>query len=107
MILMFQLLSTEKDWAQLHRQGLGFGDILRLQALTYGGLCLLGSLLGTCLSFVMAWVLAKEAFQTFPRYDWASPTWVLGVTWAFSGFCLFALSRWSYRRTRILTRTMN
>lgn len=62
-VLFFQLASSERDWIQLRVLGARDADIMRLQIVTYGGLCLAGGILGAILSVAMTWILGRYAFE--------------------------------------------
>ncbi len=104
MILLFQLLSSEKDWIQLHRQGLTDWDLLRLQFAAYGTLSLFGVLLGSGLSILVCWTLAQYAFSIRPRFDWVSLFNILFFTWFLSAAALFWLSRRQFKQTQFKSR---
>lgn len=104
MILMFQLLSSERDWIQLHRQGLTGWDILRLQFAAYGTLSLFGVLLGSGLSILVCWTLAQYAFSIRPRFDWPSLFSILAFTWTLSTLALVWLSRRQFKQTQFKSR---
>ncbi len=104
MILMFQLLSSERDWIQLHRQGLRGRDILALQLAAYGSLSVWGALLGSGLSLLVCWTLAKWTFHTRPHYDWASLVQIFILTCLLSVSALVALSLRQFKQTRFKSR---
>ncbi len=104
MILLFQLVSSERDWIQLHRQGMEFKDILRLQVMAYGLLSLGGVILGSSLSLIVCWVLAEKAFASLPRFDWLSLIQIFACTWIMGLFALIWLSRLQFRQTQFKSR---
>jgi putative ABC transport system permease protein len=104
MILMFQLLSSERDWIQLHRQGLRGRDILKLQLATFGTLSAWGAILGSALSLLVCWSLATWTFQIRAQYDWSSSVQVLALTCLLSVSALFVLSLRQFKRTRSKSR---
>ena len=53
LILMFQLLSARPDWRQLLVLGMTAREIWWLQVLAYGGLCLIGTLIGALIMGVL------------------------------------------------------
>ncbi len=90
MILIFQLISSKRDWMQLRLQGLNTRDIWKLQLLTYGGLGVLGSLLGAILSALVAWGIAKFGFNSRVQFDWIGSSAILISLWTL----LFAGISW-------------
>jgi putative ABC transport system permease protein len=104
MILMFQLLSSERDWIQLHRQGLRGRDILHLQMAAFGTLSAWGALLGSGLSLFVCWTLAKWTFQARARFDWLSSVQILTLTCLLSVSALLLLSLRQFKRTRSKSR---
>jgi len=104
MILMFQLLSSEKDWIQLHRQGLRGNALLKLQLTAYATLSVWGAILGSALSLFVCWALARWAFSTRPQFDWTSLWQILALTSLLSVAGLILLSRRQMRITRFKSR---
>lgn len=104
MILMFQLLSSERDWIQLHRQGLTGSDLRKLQFATFGTLSLAGSALGSGLSLLVGWVIARWAFTTAPRFDFAGLFSIFALTLGLSALALWLLSRGQFKRTQFKSR---
>ncbi len=104
MILMFQLLSSERDWIQLHRQGLRSRDILLLQLAAYGSLSVWGALLGSGLSLLVSWTLAKWTFQARPQFDWPSLVQIFILTCLLSVSALVLLSLRQFKQTRFKSR---
>lgn len=84
MVLLFQLASSERDWMQLYILGLRNREILSLQILTYGGLCLIGILLGALMSLAVAALLARFAFHTHLLIDWLKMSEIFFIS-LFSG----------------------
>lgn len=104
MILLFQLLSSERDWVQLHRQGLRGRDILNFQLAAFGTLSGWGALLGSGLSLLVCWMLALFTFHARARFDWLSSVQILLVTCLLSVSALIALSLRQFKRTRSKSR---
>ena len=95
MILLFQLLSTQKDWMQLFVLGLSPRDILAVQLLTYGALCLIGIGLGSFLSLAMAATVTHFVFESHLVIDWPVMISILAVSMflAVSGMVILSLRR--------------
>ncbi|MGE4133550.1 MAG: ABC transporter permease [Bdellovibrionales bacterium] len=104
MILSFQLLSSERDWIQLRRLGFGFGDLLKLQFSAYALMSLAGLLLGAFLSLSVCWILARWAFESYPRFDWPSLVVISCLTAGLSALALAWLSRWSFKNSAFKSR---
>ncbi|MBX3023086.1 MAG: hypothetical protein KF799_15530 [Bdellovibrionales bacterium] len=103
MILLFQLLSSRQDWVQLRVQGLTPGQIWQLQLLIYGGLALLGTLLGTLLAGAANWGLAHFAFRTHPQFDVPAMLVILSITWVLAWI---GLTWMSLRQARDIARSL-
>lgn len=104
MILLFQLLSSERDWIQLHRQGLTRNEIFRLQFLSYATLGIWGALLGSALSLLVCWGLARWTFFARPQYDWPSLFSIFILTCLLSIAALVWLSKRQFRLTQSKSR---
>lgn len=104
MILLFQMVSSERDWVQLHRQGLTGRDLLKLQFAAYGSLSFFGVLIGSGLSILVCWTLARFAFSVHPRLDWVSLAQIFGITTSLSALALWWLSRRQFKQTRYKSR---
>ncbi|MGE0528644.1 MAG: ABC transporter permease, partial [Bdellovibrionales bacterium] len=81
MVLLFQVASSRRDWAQMQVQGLNAKELWRLQLLTYGVLAAAGSVLGALMSIAVAWVIAWQALSTRLELNWWGMSVVLAVTW--------------------------
>lgn len=104
MILLFQLVSSERDWIQLHRQGLTGFEILKLQFAAFGSLSFFGVILGSGLSILVCWTLATFAFSIPVRLDWLSLAWIFVLTTSLSSLALWWLSRRQFKQTRYKSR---
>lgn len=87
LILTFQLMSARKDARQLSVLGLTSREIWWLQVLSYGGLCLLGTVIGGGLSMVVAWGLISIAFDSVAEFDAVAllQIWLLTIGTALTG----------------------
>lgn len=93
-ILLFQLLSTQADWRQLSILGLTWRQIWWLEVWIYGGLCLIGTILGAFLALAVAATLSFFAFSTRVDLDLVAMLEVWLITWIVS----FAGIAWMGRR---------
>jgi len=82
MILLFQLVSARRDWRQLLVLGLTVRQVWTLQVLSYGLLCLLGTLIGAVMSLAVAWGLFHFAFDSGTDFDFIGMAQVWLITWA-------------------------
>lgn len=80
-ILLFQIQSSQPDWMQLRHHGLTLKEIQKVQFYAYGILALVGTLLGSILSWLVNYGLARWALNTGPRPDWIGAINVILVTW--------------------------
>lgn len=81
LILMFQLLSARGDWRQLLVLGMTAREVWWLQVFTYGGLCLIGTLIGALLSLGVAWGLFHFAFDSHSEFDFLGMLQIWLITW--------------------------
>ena len=81
MILLFQLISARRDWRQLLVLGLTARQVWTLQVLSYGLLCLLGTIIGAVLSLAVAWGLFRFAFDSRAEFDFVGMVQVWLITW--------------------------
>lgn len=100
MILTFQLLSARKDWQQLMVLGMTARQVWWLQVLAYGGLCLVGTLLGSILSLGVAWGLFKFAFDSHTDFDIPGMIQIWLITWGAGILGLAWLGAQELRRAR-------
>lgn len=101
MVLLFQLISARRDWHQLMVLGMTMRQVWWLQVTGYGLLCLIGTVIGALLSFVVAWALFKFAFDSRAEFDFAGMARVWLITWG-SAFAGLAWLGWrEVRRARV------
>jgi predicted lysophospholipase L1 biosynthesis ABC-type transport system permease subunit len=103
MILMFQLLSSQQDWAQLQMQGLTPFEVWQLQTLTFGVLIGLGTVCGTVMAGAVTWGLAAFAFKSAPTFAFTKALTTIFVSLSLS---LFGLSWMSWSQSRKIQKTL-
>lgn len=91
-ILLFQLMSSHRDWRELSVLGLSPWSVAQIQWLAYGGLCMAGTILGGVMSLGLAWGLARFGFESSLQLDVWRMLQVFMITWLVAGLGLFWLS---------------
>ena len=102
MILLFQLASSKRDRMQLRILGLTNREVFTLQLLTYGLLALLGLILGSLMSILVAGALARFAFAAPLALDWLRMFQIFVCT-ALASIVGISLVVWSQSRSDSLT----
>jgi putative ABC transport system permease protein len=100
LILMFQLLSARPDWRQLLVLGMTAREVWWLQVFAYGGLCLIGTLIGAALSLAVAWGLFHFAFDSHSQFDLPGMLRIWLITWGSAVLGLGWLGAQELRRLR-------
>lgn len=103
MILLFQMASSQRDWVQLKVLGATQREVLVLQVMSFGGLCLFGLLLGSFMSVGVSGALARFAFTTRLMIDWSKMLQILVVSSGLAGAGMIALALLYRRRASLNT----
>ncbi len=104
MIVLFQLISARGDWRQLLVLGMTRRQVWLMQVVSYGLLCLIGTLIGALMSLAVAWTLFKFAFDTRTDFDFLGMLQIWLWTWlaAFVGFGWLGLNEINRSRNEIV-----